>query len=124
MMRFLEIRRTRTPRPADFDHDFPALIARTLSDLTPDERHVLRSVALLDAFDLSLATAAAGLQHQAPALRLIERPFVRENAFGLWPYHLARADPLHRPRRRRPDGRPLVRTRLGAGRPPDAGRPR
>ncbi|MFD3485008.1 ATP/GTP-binding protein [Streptomyces sp. NPDC058665] len=88
VMRFLEIRRTRTPQPADFDHDFPALIARTLSDLTADERHVLRSVALLDAFDLSLATAAAGLPHEAPALRLIERPFVRENAFGLWPYHL------------------------------------
>ncbi|MGV9885354.1 ATP/GTP-binding protein, partial [Streptomyces sp. NPDC003379] len=89
VMRFLEIRRTgRTPQPADFDHDFPALIARTLSDLTANERHVLRSVALLDAFDLDLATAAAGLTHQAPALRLIERPFVRENAFGLWPYHL------------------------------------
>ncbi|MEU7553156.1 ATP/GTP-binding protein [Streptomyces sp. NPDC044571] len=89
VMRFLEIRRTgRTPQPADFDHDFPALIARTLSDLTADERHVLRSVALLDAFDLTLATAAAGLPHEAPALRLIERPFVRENLFGLWPYHL------------------------------------
>ncbi|MGK5548675.1 ATP/GTP-binding protein, partial [Streptomyces sp. URMC 127] len=37
--RFLEIRRTgRTPTPADFDHTFPALIARTLSDLTADER--------------------------------------------------------------------------------------
>ncbi|MFE1876804.1 ATP/GTP-binding protein [Streptomyces sp. NPDC059496] len=89
VMRFLELRRTgHTPVPADFDHDFPALIARTLSDLTPDERHVLRSVALLDSFDLTLATAAAGLQHQAPALRLIERPFVRENPFGIWPYHL------------------------------------
>ncbi|MFJ4329151.1 ATP/GTP-binding protein [Streptomyces tricolor] len=89
VMRFLEIRRTgRAPQPADFDHDFPALIARTLSDLTADERHVLRSVALLDAFDLHLATAAAGLPHEAPALRLIERPFVRENVFGLWPYHL------------------------------------
>ncbi|WP_308315926.1 ATP/GTP-binding protein [Streptomyces sp. CC228A] len=88
VLRFLEIRRTREPVPADFDHDFGALIARTLSDLTPDERHVLRSVSLLDAFDLTLATAAAGLAHQAPAQRLIERPFVRENAFGLWPYHL------------------------------------
>ncbi|MEY2233327.1 ATP/GTP-binding protein [Streptomyces sp. BF23-19] len=89
VMRFLELRRTgHTPVPADFDHDFPALIARTLSDLTPDERHVLRSVALLDSFDLTLATAAAGLQHEAPALRLIERPFVRENPFGIWPYHL------------------------------------
>ncbi|MFB6999262.1 ATP/GTP-binding protein [Streptomyces virginiae] len=89
VMRFLELRRTgHTPVPADFDHDFPALIARTLSDLTPDERHVLRSVALLDSFDLTLATAAAGLQHQAPTMRLIERPFVRENPFGIWPYHL------------------------------------
>lgn len=89
VIRFLELRRTgSTPQPADFDHDFPALIARTLSDLTPDERHVLRSVALLEAFDLNLATAAAGLRLQAPALRLIERPFVRENTFGLWPYHL------------------------------------
>lgn len=89
VMRFLEIRRTgRDPQPADFDHDFPALIARTLSDLTPDERHVLRSVALLDAFDLALATRAAGMTHEAPAMRLIERPFVREQPFGLWPYHL------------------------------------
>ncbi|MBM7167553.1 ATP/GTP-binding protein [Streptomyces sp. G44] len=89
VMRFLEIRRTgRTPQPADFDHDFPALITRALSDLTAGERHVLRSVALLDSFDLHLATAAAGLPNQAPALRLIERPFVRENVFGLWPYHL------------------------------------
>ncbi|MGE7440024.1 ATP/GTP-binding protein [Kitasatospora sp. NPDC001175] len=88
VMRFLEIRRTRTPEPADFDHDFPALIARTLSDLTPDERHVLRSVTLLDAFDTTLATRAAGLTHEAAALRLTERPFIRENPFGLWPYHL------------------------------------
>ncbi|WP_331761928.1 ATP/GTP-binding protein [Streptomyces sp. NBC_01546] len=88
VLRFLEIRRTREPVPADFDHDFGALIARTLSDLTPDERHVLRSISLLDAFDLTLATATAGLAHEAPAQRLIERPFIREQPFGLWPYHL------------------------------------
>ncbi|MFC9431909.1 ATP/GTP-binding protein [Streptomyces sp. NPDC056987] len=88
VMRFLEIRRTHTPEPADFDVDFPALIARTLSDLTPDERHVLRSVSLLDAFDVPLATRAAGTDREAPVLRLLERPFVRENPFGLWPFHL------------------------------------
>jgi hypothetical protein len=87
--RFLELRRAGpTPQPGDFDHDFPALIARTLSDLTAEERHVLRSVSLLDAFDLDLATQAAGLTHQAPALRLVERPFVRDNPSGLWRYHL------------------------------------
>jgi hypothetical protein len=89
VMRFLEIRRSgRTPQPADFAHDFAALITRTLSDLTPDERHVARSASLLDAFDVTLATRAAGLTREAPAMRLIERPLVREDPFGLWPYHL------------------------------------
>ncbi|MEU5436452.1 ATP/GTP-binding protein [Streptomyces sp. NPDC020719] len=89
VMRFLELRRQgRTPQPTDFDADFPAMITRTLSDLTPDERHVLRSVALLDAFDVPLATAAAGLPLEAPVLRLIERPFVRADPFALWPHHL------------------------------------
>ncbi|MFJ1618577.1 hypothetical protein ACIODT_39715 [Streptomyces sp. NPDC088251] len=32
-------------------------------DLIPEERHLLRSVALLDAFDLDLATQTAGLTH-------------------------------------------------------------
>ncbi|MFJ2061377.1 hypothetical protein ACIOMM_36540 [Streptomyces sp. NPDC087908] len=89
VMRFLELRRTgHTPQPADFEHDFGALIARTLADLTPDERHLLRSVSLLDAFDTQLATQTVGLTHQAAARRLIERPFVSENPFGLWPYYL------------------------------------
>lgn len=87
--RFLEIRRTgRTPTPADFDHTFPALIARTLSGLTADERHVLRSASLLDAFDLDLATHAAGLTHQAAARRLIEWPMITEDPYAIWPYHL------------------------------------
>ncbi|WP_327372291.1 ATP/GTP-binding protein [Streptomyces sp. NBC_01217] len=90
--RFLEIRRTgRTPTAADFDCTFPALLARTLSDLTPEERHLLRSVALLDAFDVELATRTAGLAQQASARRLVERPLVNENPYALWPYHLHRA---------------------------------
>ncbi|MEY9997515.1 tetratricopeptide (TPR) repeat protein [Streptomyces sp. V4I8] len=87
--RYLEIRRTgRNPVPADFDHTFPALIARTLSDLTTDERHVLRSASLLDAWDLDLATQAAGLTHQSAARRLIERPMISEDPHAVWPYHL------------------------------------
>ncbi|MDQ8707576.1 ATP/GTP-binding protein [Streptomyces sp. LHD-70] len=89
VLRFLELRRAgHTPTPADFDADFPALITRTVADLTPDERHILRSVSLFDAFDLDLATHAAGLPHQAAAARLIERPFVRHDPFALWPYNL------------------------------------
>lgn len=89
VMRFLELRRGgRNPQPGDFEVDFPALIARTLADLTPEERAVLRSVSLLDAFDLQLATRAANLPHQAAALRLTERPFIRQDPSGLWPFHL------------------------------------
>ncbi|MGA5508992.1 ATP/GTP-binding protein [Streptomyces umbrinus] len=88
VMRFLEIRRTRIPQPADLDVAFPALISRTVRDLTPDERHVLRAVSLLDSFDVVLATRAAGMAHEAAALRLIERPFVREHPFDVWPYYL------------------------------------
>ncbi|WP_406514555.1 ATP/GTP-binding protein [Streptomyces sp. NBC_00161] len=89
VLRFLELRRAgRTPTPADFGTDFPALLTRTLADLTPDERHLLRAVSLVDAFDLPLATAAAGLSHLSAAARLVERPFVRHDAFALWPYHL------------------------------------
>ncbi|MEI5525231.1 ATP/GTP-binding protein [Streptomyces brasiliscabiei] len=89
VMRYLELRRSgRQPQVTDFDHDFPALIARTLSDLTAEERHVLRSVSLLDAFSVSLATQVAGMDHDAPALRLTERPFIRESPSGVWPFHV------------------------------------
>ncbi|MEW2622857.1 ATP/GTP-binding protein [Streptomyces sp. NPDC048106] len=89
VMRYLELRRSgRQPQVADFDHDFPALIARTLRDLTAEERHVLRSVSLLSAFSVPLATQAAGMQHDAPALRLTERPFIRKSPSGVWPFHV------------------------------------
>ncbi|MFE3995017.1 ATP/GTP-binding protein [Streptomyces goshikiensis] len=87
--RFLELHRTgRTPSAGDFGADFPALLTRTLADLTPDERHLLRAVSLLDAFDLPLAAATAGLSHLSAAARMVERPFVRRDDFALWPYHL------------------------------------
>lgn len=89
VQRFLAIRRTsREPRPSDLDLDFPALIVRTLSDLTPDERHVLRSVSLLDNFDVALASRAAGMTYESAALRMVERPFVRFDPHAVWPYHL------------------------------------
>ncbi|WP_327228615.1 hypothetical protein OG229_38340 [Streptomyces platensis] len=36
----------------------------------------------------SVPAQAAGTIHDAPALRLLERPFVHHNPFGLWPFHL------------------------------------
>ncbi|MBE8477727.1 MULTISPECIES: hypothetical protein [Streptomyces] len=89
VMRYLELRRGGAqPQLADFDHDFPALITRTLSDLTLDERHVLRSVSLFNAFSVPLAAKASGLEYDAPVLRLVERPFVRETVNERWPFHL------------------------------------
>jgi hypothetical protein len=35
-----------------------------------------------------LATQVAGLAHDAAALRLTERPFIRDEPAGLWPFHL------------------------------------
>ena len=87
-MRFLEIRRAgREPEEGDFA-GFPALVSRTLQDLSPGERHAARAAALLDAFDVDLLVQAAGLDRQAPAERLVERPLVREDLWGVWPYHL------------------------------------
>ncbi|MFJ9847230.1 ATP/GTP-binding protein [Kitasatospora sp. NPDC101155] len=86
---YLALQRTgRAIEPADFAHDFPALVARTLQDLTGDERHALRAACLLDAFDLNLVTRAAGLAHESAAQRLVERPLVREDPLAPWPFHL------------------------------------
>jgi hypothetical protein len=49
---------------------------------------VLRAVSLLDSFSIELATAAAGMDRDAPALRLADRPFVDHTPGILWPYHL------------------------------------
>lgn len=71
--RFLEIRRTREPVSADFDHTFPR--AAGPRPVRPDHRRTTRPAlgSLRDAFDLDLVTRAAGLIHQAPARLLVER---------------------------------------------------
>ncbi|MER6218836.1 hypothetical protein ABT213_33005 [Streptomyces sp. NPDC001674] len=53
-----------------------------------EERHLLRSVSLLDALDLELGSRTTGLPQRAPARRLTERPLISEIAYALWPYHL------------------------------------
>jgi hypothetical protein len=90
VMRFLDLyeRQGHAPDMNEFDHDFPALVARTFRDLTADERQVLRAVSLLDSFSIELATAAAGMERDAPALHLADRPFVDTAPGALWPYHL------------------------------------
>ncbi|MBD0742880.1 ATP/GTP-binding protein [Streptomyces sp. CBMA152] len=90
VMRFLDLYRRdgRAPEPTDFNLDFPALVARTFRDLTADVRRVLRAVSLLDSFSVELATASAGLDHDAPALDLVERPFVDSDHGAPWPYRL------------------------------------
>ncbi|MFF9819021.1 ATP/GTP-binding protein [Streptomyces sp. NPDC014006] len=90
VMRFLDLyqRSGRQPSVQEFNLDFPALVARTFRDLSAEERHVLRAVSLLDSFSVDLATAAAGLELDAPALQLVERPFIDEDPGAPWPYHV------------------------------------
>ncbi|ONK11303.1 hypothetical protein STBA_20340 [Streptomyces sp. MP131-18] len=90
VMRFLDLyrRNGRTPAVHELDLDFPALVVRTFRDLPPETRRVLRSVSLLDFFSISLATAASGLDHDAPAMDLVERPFVDADPAAPWPFRL------------------------------------
>ncbi|WP_405553714.1 ATP/GTP-binding protein [Streptomyces sp. NBC_01171] len=90
VMRFLDLYRRsgRAPDVHEFNLDFPALVARTFRDLAPETRRVLRSVSLLDSFSISLATTAAGLDHDAPAMDLAERPFVDADPAAPWPFRL------------------------------------
>ncbi|HEX5567162.1 MAG TPA: ATP/GTP-binding protein [Streptomyces sp.] len=90
VMRFLDLYRRygRAPEPHEFNLDFPALVARTFRDLTPSVRHVLRAVSLLDSFSVELASAAAGLDHDAPVLELVDRPFVDSDPGAPWPYRI------------------------------------
>ena len=89
-MRFLDLyrRRGRVPAASEFDLGFPALVARTFRDLPVETRRVLRSVSLLETFSVSLASAAAGLEHDAPAQDLVDRPFVDQDRGAPWPYRL------------------------------------
>ncbi|MFE9169894.1 ATP/GTP-binding protein [Streptomyces kebangsaanensis] len=89
-MRFLDLyrRRGRVPVANEFNLDFPALVARTFRDLSPETRRVLRSVSLLETFSVPLASAAAGLDHDAPAQDLVDRPFVDQDVDAPWPYRL------------------------------------
>ncbi|WP_123814529.1 ATP/GTP-binding protein [Myceligenerans xiligouense] len=91
VMRFLDLyhQRNHVPDAEEFNHDFPALVARTFRDLTLAERQVLRAVSLLDAFSISLAAAAtAGLAPESATRALVERPFIEYDPTGPWPYYL------------------------------------
>lgn len=90
VMRYLDLHQRTGHQPAtgEFRYDFPALVARTFRDLSPAERQVLRTVSLLDSFSVDLATAASGLPQDAPALQLVERPFIDTDPAAPWPYHL------------------------------------
>ncbi|MCX4094696.1 aminoglycoside phosphotransferase family protein [Nocardia sp. alder85J] len=90
VMRFQDLlsRNGVTPDPEEFQRDFPALVARIVRDLSPDERTVLRTVSLLDSFTIDLATEAAGLSRDAAALNLVEHPFVTHDPAAPWPYRL------------------------------------
>lgn len=89
VMRFFNLYQAgHTPLPEDFDDAFPGVVARVFRDLDEHERSVLRAVSLVDAFDVDLAVAAAGLPNDAAALQLVQRAFVRYDDGAPLPYYL------------------------------------
>jgi hypothetical protein len=90
VMRYLDLyqRTGHRPEAGEFHYDFPALVARTFRDLSAAERHVLRTVSLFDSFSVDLATTASGMAQDAPALQLVERPFIDSDPAAPWPHHL------------------------------------
>jgi hypothetical protein len=91
VMRFLDLyhQHDQGPDVEEFNHDFPALVARTFRDLTLAERQVLRAVSLLDSFSVSLAAAATdGLALESATRALVDRPFVEYDPTSPWPYYL------------------------------------
>jgi hypothetical protein len=89
VMRFLHLLGGQRPiTPDDFSEPFPGIVARVFRDLDQTERTILRGVSLLDAFDVDLALATAGISSRAAAQQLVQRPLVLHAGSGQWPYHL------------------------------------
>ena len=85
---FLELLSRRDEPTADaFGGSLPAVVARTMRDLTAAERKALRGVSLVPAFDVELAIAAGGVD-SAAARRLVRRTFVRRDDQAFFQYSL------------------------------------
>lgn len=72
----------------DFGAPFLALVTRLTSDLSPEERRVVRGASLFTSFDEALVHAAAGDVSRASVKRVLARSFVKYDSSPLWPYSL------------------------------------
>jgi tetratricopeptide (TPR) repeat protein len=80
--------RGETPTVDDFGQPLPAVTVRILRDLSRDERDLLRSAALLDAFSLDMCRAACPHVPDSALLRFKDRPFLEMDPDRTWPYSL------------------------------------
>lgn len=86
--RCLQIWPTRNIVVEDVSLPFPELVAAVTRDLDQEERGVLFSAALFDAFDLKLIREAAGVPRFATILGLVQRPGLEETDSQAYPYRL------------------------------------
>ena len=83
--------RGKTPGVDDFGGPLPAVVARTMRDLPPAERALMRAVSLVDAFDEDLARAGAGEPEDSALVRFVNRGFIESAPAGLLPFALHRS---------------------------------
>lgn len=70
----------------ELDLSFPELAARTLRDLTIDQRRAVLAACMFDAFDVELVRATAGLEQSGAVLKLVERSLVDDSSALPLPY--------------------------------------
>ncbi len=79
------------PAPGDFGHPFPELVLRTMRDLSPDDRDLLRAASLLEAFDAGILRAVLPHARERVVAGFLKRPFVRHDP-SVWPAYRLHAN--------------------------------
>jgi hypothetical protein len=94
---YLEALSRGTEGETSFTGPFAALVSRLTTDLSSDERQVLRAASLLVSFDEDLLHAAAGGVSRGVVQRVLSRPFVKHGRDTAWPFslHSALREALH-----------------------------
>ncbi|MGH3648273.1 MAG: tetratricopeptide repeat protein, partial [Micromonosporaceae bacterium] len=83
--------RDETPPAEEFGHPFPELVLRTMRDLSPADRDLLRAAALLEAFDEPILRTVLPAARERAVAAFLERQFVRHDP-SVWPAYRLHAN--------------------------------
>lgn len=76
------------PSVQDFGGSFTAVAARSIRDLSPEERHLVRTAALIDRVDADLLRAGQPALPDGSVARFLRRPFLTHDDAHELPYSL------------------------------------